>query len=178
MNSKIHSKSSLFLMELIIAIFFFSLASAVCVRLFVGAHKLAEKSVNLNHAVNWTQNVAETFYSCNGNLNSIVDNFENSYSSDNKLILFFDGDWNMMAGASSEASYEVILITHRENASDVYSDVSDYSVKYDGEVIVGDITVIDIRAINEVVLDIQDDSDYVILSNTIDILAEREAPIE
>ncbi len=165
-------------MELIIAIFFFALASAVCVRLFVGAHKLAEKSVNLNHAVNWTQNIAETFYSCNGNFYSIADNFENSYSSENKLILFFDSDWNIMVGASAEASYEVILITHKEKASDVYSDVTDYSASYDGEAIVGDITVIDIRDVNEVILETQYDPDRVILSNTIDVLAEKEAPVE
>ncbi len=165
-------------MELIIAIFFFSLAAAVCVRLFVGAHKLAEKSVNLNHAVNWSQNIAEAFYSCNGDVYSIVKVFDNSYSSDNKIILFFDDNWEVMAGTTSDASYEVILITHRENAADVYADVTEYQVDYKGEVIVGDISVIDIRSTPGIILDVPENSDYLILSNTIDVIAEKEATIE
>ena len=46
-----NSSSSLFLMELIIAILFFSLASTVCIQLFVKAHLLTEKSVNINQSI-------------------------------------------------------------------------------------------------------------------------------
>lgn len=51
--------SSLFLMELIIAIFFFSAASAVCIQFFVKAHLLSEESNALNHAVNECTSAAE-----------------------------------------------------------------------------------------------------------------------
>lgn len=44
--------SSLFLMELILAILFFSVASAVCVQFFVKSHLLSRDSDALNHAVN------------------------------------------------------------------------------------------------------------------------------
>ena len=46
-----HSGSSLFLMELILAILFFSVASAVCVQLFARAHTASEQSAALNRAV-------------------------------------------------------------------------------------------------------------------------------
>ena len=46
-------------MELIIAILFFSLASAVCVRLFTSAHSLSVDSINLSNSVTWSQNLAE-----------------------------------------------------------------------------------------------------------------------
>lgn len=40
-----HSKSGLFLMELIVAFLFFSLASAICVQLFVKADTINEESI-------------------------------------------------------------------------------------------------------------------------------------
>lgn len=66
-----HSKSSLFLMELIIALLFFSLASTVCIRLFVNAHSLSAQTVDQNYAVNYAQNMAEAFIGCDGDLQSL-----------------------------------------------------------------------------------------------------------
>jgi len=56
------SKSTLFLMELIIVILFFALSSAVCMRIFVYAHQLEKTTENVNHAVLWAGNAAELFY--------------------------------------------------------------------------------------------------------------------
>ena len=58
MNS---SKSSLFLMELILSILFFSLASAVCVQLFVKSHLISRQSTDLTNSVNLAQDVAEIY---------------------------------------------------------------------------------------------------------------------
>lgn len=46
-----HSKTSLFLMELILSILLFSLCSAICVQLFVHAHREEEEAAFLNWAV-------------------------------------------------------------------------------------------------------------------------------
>ena len=51
--------SSLFLMELILAILFFSVASAVCVQFFVKSHLLNLESKALTHAVNECSGAAE-----------------------------------------------------------------------------------------------------------------------
>lgn len=67
MQTKNSSKSGIFLMELILSILFFSIAAAVCVKLFVTAHRLSDQSVNLNHAVSMAESIAEAFYGCNGN---------------------------------------------------------------------------------------------------------------
>ena len=61
MNKQPTRRSSLFLMELIIAILFFSLASTVCVRIFVKSHTLEQESIQLNHAVLAASSVAEIF---------------------------------------------------------------------------------------------------------------------
>ncbi len=51
--------SSLFLLELILAILFFSLASAVCVQFFVKSHILGKDARSLDHAVNECSGIAE-----------------------------------------------------------------------------------------------------------------------
>lgn len=59
-------KTGLFLMELIIAILFFSLAAAICIQLFVKSHMISEHSIVLNHSILLAQNTAEIFYATNG----------------------------------------------------------------------------------------------------------------
>lgn len=59
-------KTGLFLMELIIAILFFSLAAAICIQLFVKSHMISEHSIALNHSILLAQNTAEIFYATNG----------------------------------------------------------------------------------------------------------------
>lgn len=58
--------SSLFLMELILAILFFSAASAICVQFFVRSHLLNLDSDNLSHAVNECSGAAEAVCSSDG----------------------------------------------------------------------------------------------------------------
>ena len=53
--------SSLFLMELILAILFFSITSAVCVQFFVKSHLLSRESKALAQAVNESTNNAVIF---------------------------------------------------------------------------------------------------------------------
>ncbi len=53
-----HSKTSLFLMELILSILLFSLCSAICVQLFVRSHREEQKAVFLNQAVRTCDSVA------------------------------------------------------------------------------------------------------------------------
>ncbi len=60
------SKSSLFLIELIITIFFFSLAGVTCMRLFTYAHSVSGDSVNTTQAVRIAQNAAESFLAARG----------------------------------------------------------------------------------------------------------------
>ena len=61
-----HSKSSLFLIELIVTLCFFSLASVVCVRLFVYAHKVSTESRRETLAIQMSQNAAECFIAADG----------------------------------------------------------------------------------------------------------------
>ena len=61
-------KSSLFLIELLIAILFLALCSAVCIRFFVSARVLGKESYNQTQSVTTAQNIAEVFESCVGDI--------------------------------------------------------------------------------------------------------------
>jgi len=63
---KTKSKTSLFLMELIVVILFFSLSSTVCIQLFVKSHLLGTETKDLNQGVLQLQNMAEVFLNNSG----------------------------------------------------------------------------------------------------------------
>lgn len=71
-NYRTH-KSSLFLIELILAIAFFSLASAVCLQLFVKSHLLSRETTQLNTGVNLVTSTAEIFRQNYGDMDAIAD---------------------------------------------------------------------------------------------------------
>ena len=55
------SKSSLFLLELMISIVFFALAAAGCVQVFAKAHMLSQEAGRLDMAVSVAQSLAEEY---------------------------------------------------------------------------------------------------------------------
>lgn len=108
------SRSGLFLMELILSIFIFSVASAICIQLFIGSHTLSKKSITLNNAVTWCQNVAECFYATDGDLNEMVnllnlDKNITSLANDEQLIIYFNGDNNPLTNDMDISSREYCL---------------------------------------------------------------------
>lgn len=54
-----NNTSSLFLLELILAILFFSVASALCIQIFTKAHLMSQDARDLNFAVNEVSSMAE-----------------------------------------------------------------------------------------------------------------------
>ena len=89
------SRSSLFLMELIMSILFFSLAAAVCVQLFVQSHTLSKSSVELNHGVVECESMAEYIFGTNGEpllsintINTYYDSEFNKISEDSQGIVY------------------------------------------------------------------------------------------
>lgn len=127
------SKTSLFLMELIITILFFSLASTVCIQLFVKAHLLGEETIIQNHSIVIAQNIAESFYQFDGDIDSMRSLLGGTSTQENSFSLYTDTEWNSCEKAEAAfittfsltkeetMIYGEILIQNVENASEVYS---------------------------------------------------------
>lgn len=106
-----HSKSALFLMELIISILFFSVASTVCIQLFAKSHLLSKQTVNENHAIIHAQNLAECYLATEGDIEQLKSIFTAAMqdSSENTITLLFDETW-AECGAEN-ASYSANLVS-------------------------------------------------------------------
>ena len=98
-----HSKSGLFLMELIISILFFSLASAVCIRLFAHAHIISRETVNQNNAITYAQNLAEGRYAAESSPDRMQQQLSGSLLSEDGMSIFliFDREWHMLNSTDS-----------------------------------------------------------------------------
>ena len=111
------SKSSLFLMELIISILFFSIASAVCIQLFVKSHLLNVRTQEQNQTVVWSQNLAELWRAYEGDPLLIYDQLRADYACEDSsiyltnvlpyaLTLYFNEDWEL---SDRNITYQVVL---------------------------------------------------------------------
>lgn len=87
------SASSLFLIELIIAIGFFAVASAVCLQLFVRARMVSIQSADLSRATLAAQSAAEAFRGCGGSLEE-VSALLGGQEEGGALTVWYGPDWN------------------------------------------------------------------------------------
>lgn len=109
------SKSGSFLMELILSILFFSVASAVCIQLFAKAHLLDQKTGYQNQAVIWAENLASLWQAENGDLSIVRDTLCADYAaapgsvvlsdSDSLLLVYLDKDGMPTPDAEQSAAY-------------------------------------------------------------------------
>ena len=121
------SKSSLFLIELIISILFFSIASAACIQLFVKAHLTDEKTQETNQIVIWSQNLSELWYANEGSLPAVYNRLSADYStenicmqlteSNNKLTIYMNQDFSFCDPADYTATYRIELCNEAESES-------------------------------------------------------------
>ena len=124
MRRKANTRSSLFLMELIIAILFFSLASAVCLRMFAKSHELSTGASTLNHAVNEASDLAESLH---------YDLVHGSDLVSLDLVYYYDENWNRCEGEDADAAY--VMTADLYASSDVLVDGSVTVSEMDGTVI-------------------------------------------
>ena len=74
-------RSSLFLLECIIAILFFIIAATVCIQLFAKAHIISKESEDLTMAVQLTS--------------SYVEEFRGGKSFPSELLIYYDESWSL-----------------------------------------------------------------------------------
>lgn len=97
-----HSKTSLFLMEMIFVLLFLALSSAACIRLFAAAKK--------NHIQTLTTSVGEILEDSDGTAKSFVSLFPDGQIQDNLIEWYYDSSWQLCS--DSQASYKMELTLH------------------------------------------------------------------
>jgi len=114
--------SGLFLIEMIIAIGFFSLACAVCVQLFVKGHLMSVESNDISRSVIYAQNAAEAFKATDGDINDTAKLLGATAMGD-RIILGFDENWNSFAPKKGEKPAYRMIITRFESNGLVMADI-------------------------------------------------------
>lgn len=93
--------SSLFLLELILAILFFSIASAVCVQFFVKSHLLSQESRELEVSANEVSSVAELINASSSKrsaIDLICSEYPDTETSDtDEVSVYYDEDFSHSA---------------------------------------------------------------------------------
>ncbi len=103
------SKSSLFLMEMIVTLLFFSIASAICAQLFVQAHILSKQANELSKAVAISQSYIEVMRGTNGSMEAMLEQFPNAVRIDSTSFEQYYDD--AYCECSDNDAYYVVEIT-------------------------------------------------------------------
>lgn len=109
MQLKPSRRSSLFLLELIISILFFSLAAAICVRFFVKSSTLETESIELDRAVTASTSVAEILRNDGDYKTQLQTIYPSAKWDNNKFVIFYDKEWNPCR--AKDAVYSLCLET-------------------------------------------------------------------
>ena len=136
-------RSSLFLIELMISIFFFAIASSVCIQLFARAKQISDESSAKNQALLQAESAASAFYAGDGTLRLIPEVFPEAASmsasssvtadsdaagsdtsdtdfsenSSESCMVFFDKDWKNCA-PGPEAVWQMTVSVSHEAANE------------------------------------------------------------
>ena len=139
MNTR--SKSSLFLIELVIVILVFSLSAAVCLRMFFQSRQISSRSRNISQASLAVQSVADCYRSMKGDYEKTAD-FLDGTTLHSTICFYYNSVWESV-GSKEEASFiieiEKINDLHKESSVTAYSldGAAIFSVTVRGELNLG-----------------------------------------
>lgn len=94
-------RSGLFLLELMIAVLFFSISSAVCVQVFVKSHTLSKEAAEYSQAVQLASGYAERFLG------------SESLDEQSSSRFFYDENWK--STTQEDAPYSLLIQLKKEN---------------------------------------------------------------
>lgn len=100
--NKRNSKSSLFLIELIITILFFSLGSAVCVEAFVKAHLISKHAKDVSFASSQASSAASVMKYTDGSFSDFLNYYLDAAQKDTEFLVYYDKKRQPSAKKNSE----------------------------------------------------------------------------
>jgi hypothetical protein len=103
------SKSSLFLIELMLSILFFAIASSVCLQMFVKAHTLSQDSRDLTFATEAASTLSDYWKDCNGDYDLLIDELLFGEYTDETFTVYYSKDGQSCE--ENEHYYTIYLTT-------------------------------------------------------------------
>ena len=103
-----NSGTSLFLMEMILALLFLSLSSAACIQIFAAARKNRIQAEQWNQIQALTTSVGEALEGTDGSPDQLLNILPDGTQTSDSLIWYYDSSWQSCS--AKEASYEMIFI--------------------------------------------------------------------
>lgn len=112
-----NSRASLFLMEIMISVLFFSISSAVCIQLFVKAHTINIHTENLAKATIIAQNLSEYYLNGDTTLDSslreqMLNHLSDYHTVENHIIIYYNDKWSICQ--KDDAAYLTALTFHED----------------------------------------------------------------
>ena len=112
------SKTSLFLMELIIATLFFALSSTVCIQMFIKGHQISDANEARNHAMLCAQSLMEAYEAYDGDLAFTATLYENADLDNATLTVYYTDSWQLIS--SENATYQATLTVSETDTDRLY----------------------------------------------------------
>lgn len=106
-----HSKSSLFLTEMIFVLLFLGLACSVCVQLFSASYLARKKAQAYEHVQELTLSAGEILEGTSGSLEDFQKFFPGKCTKEDTLSCYFDSSWQ--PSADSQAAYKMDIVLSR-----------------------------------------------------------------
>ena len=120
------SNSSLFLIELIIVILFFSICSAINMQVFASAKQLSAGSNALSRGAIEVESIAEIYKAANADLDAIARFTNGERMGEDTVLLYFDQNWDK---THNDPKYLILLNSDPDGSAQitVYSISADKS---------------------------------------------------
>ena len=133
------TKTSLFLIELMISLLLFAFCAAICVQIFHASNRRTNSAKDLSKAVFQATTAAELYKSVGGDIEALAESFDGNHSHyrDNILSVYFDENWNetvppMFRATLGTTGYTLEITDKGDNCADIT--VIRTSTKYYGDV--------------------------------------------
>jgi hypothetical protein len=117
MKNPTSAKGTLFLMELVLAILFFSVSAAVCASVFAKADYLADKSRNISFAVSEVSSAASYYKAENGNLEKTSE-FLGGTSDGSQIVVTYNKNWEKN---ENDGKYFVYIVPQNSFSARIYA---------------------------------------------------------
>lgn len=102
-----HSKSGLFLMELLFNLLLFCVLCGFGLMFFIKSHNLSNKTTALQHAVRITSSIANVYEAGDGTFSSICAEFSNADIEEDALYIYLNEDYQPCEKSDSFCFVEV-----------------------------------------------------------------------